>query len=224
MAKVSNGRDNVSIVFEDMKRRILTLELEPGQALSEADLCAYYSVSRTPMKTVLRSLDDAGYIELSPYQQTRVTRIDVDVVEQYLYARVALERAVIRDFAFSAGQMQLEDMDHVIRKQEIVAAQPPVDVLEFHELDIRLHEVWFNAVGKLSVWRHFRESIDYTRLKILDYKRAQDYELIIREHRALAESIRLKKLDDVAQLLNEHVYQHIMHLIDDCSQANDYFK
>ena len=205
MAKLTNSKDTASLIFEDMAAKILRLDLEPGSPVSESDICSTYNTSRTPAKTVLNRLSDGGYIDLLPYQQSRVRYINADETLQYLYGRVAIESRVIRDFIRLKDPLLLEDVNHVIRKQEILASQDTVDLLAFNDLDVQLHEIWF-------------------RMKILDYKREQDYDVIISEHKALAAAIAASDIEKVNSVLEQHVYTHVAKLIDKCMKDNrEYF-
>ncbi|MCP4388245.1 MAG: GntR family transcriptional regulator, partial [Gammaproteobacteria bacterium] len=49
-------------IYDDLKKRILTLELEPGAALDEASLSQHYRISRTPLREVLRGLAGEGCV------------------------------------------------------------------------------------------------------------------------------------------------------------------
>ncbi|MEM1303052.1 MAG: GntR family transcriptional regulator, partial [Pseudomonadota bacterium] len=50
--------------LDDLKRRILALDLAPGAALDEAGLTQTYGMSRTPLREVLQRLAGAGFIML----------------------------------------------------------------------------------------------------------------------------------------------------------------
>ncbi|MEM7425796.1 MAG: GntR family transcriptional regulator [Pseudomonadota bacterium] len=51
-------------LYSDLKRRILTMELEPGANLDEATLGRAYELSRTPVRDVLRQLAGEGYLNI----------------------------------------------------------------------------------------------------------------------------------------------------------------
>ena len=44
--------------LEDLRRRILSTELPPGQELDEVGLSAHYGMSRTPLREVLQRLQE----------------------------------------------------------------------------------------------------------------------------------------------------------------------
>ena len=95
---MGTAKDMASIIYEDLKEGILDLTLEPGSPVSEAALCERYEASRTPVRTALHRLADQNLIELLPYQQSTVSLIDFEAVKEFIYARVAIEDRVIRDF------------------------------------------------------------------------------------------------------------------------------
>ena len=57
-------KTNKAICLEDLRRRILTQELEPGSYLDESRLSEEYRVSRPPLREVLRQLAGEGYAVL----------------------------------------------------------------------------------------------------------------------------------------------------------------
>ncbi|MGD8351247.1 MAG: GntR family transcriptional regulator, partial [Gammaproteobacteria bacterium] len=51
-------------IYDDLKKQILTLELEPGTALDEVRLSERYRISRTPLREILRSLAAEGCVDI----------------------------------------------------------------------------------------------------------------------------------------------------------------
>ena len=223
MAKQDDGFDLANSIFFDITRKILSLELEPGALLAEKDLCDQYSASRTPVKTALNRLSDQGFINMKSYRQTTVRKINADEVLQLMYARVAIESRIIEDFLKKDTPLLFEDVAHVIRRQEIVISQPSVDPLEFHELDLAFHSTWYKAENKTRLLTLFSKNTDYVRLKILDYKRVQEYDVILREHKAIQECISSKDSSQLKKIMHLHIYDHIAGLIDTMKKEKDYF-
>ncbi|ACZ86128.1 GntR family transcriptional regulator [Streptosporangium roseum] len=89
-------------VYETLKRRIVEVELRPGERLVERDLAAELDVSRIPLREALRLLSAEGLVVIVPNRGALVspfTPADVrdlfDVREslEVLAARLAAERA-----------------------------------------------------------------------------------------------------------------------------------
>ena len=51
-------------LYEDLKRHILTMELDPDELLDEAALTAQYGLSRTPVREIFQRLAGEGYLEI----------------------------------------------------------------------------------------------------------------------------------------------------------------
>ena len=56
--------DKKTACYEDLKQRILALDIAPGAALDEIQLCDAYGLSRTPLREVFRRLAGEGYVTL----------------------------------------------------------------------------------------------------------------------------------------------------------------
>jgi DNA-binding GntR family transcriptional regulator len=72
------------IVYEALRHAIVALDLAPGAALEEAQLCRFYKVSRTPVREALIRLASEDLVELEPNRGAKVASLQfVDVVDHY---------------------------------------------------------------------------------------------------------------------------------------------
>ncbi|MEA3422623.1 MAG: GntR family transcriptional regulator, partial [Bacillota bacterium] len=53
-------------IYNELKRRIIELEYEPGSAINEKDLVNEFQVSRTPIREALLRLSQIGLVEMRP--------------------------------------------------------------------------------------------------------------------------------------------------------------
>lgn len=53
-------RNGKSVLYEDLKRQILIMELDPDEYLDELQLSKSYGLSRTPVREVLQRLAGEG--------------------------------------------------------------------------------------------------------------------------------------------------------------------
>lgn len=88
-------------VYEALRRRMMCLDLAPGCALDEGQLCQSFKVSRTPVREALIRLASEGLVELHPNRGARVSPIEfVDVVDHYeamdVFLPVACHFAAVR--------------------------------------------------------------------------------------------------------------------------------
>ena len=82
MTPVRNGTTrNSKNIYSELKDMIQFLDLKPGQAISESQLCASLGVSRTPVREALIRLADEKLVCFFPQSGTYVTRIDLDYIK-----------------------------------------------------------------------------------------------------------------------------------------------
>lgn len=151
-------------VFDMLKQEILSLELKPGQAISENEICSRFDVSRTPVREALRRLQEQGFVNTIPYSGTYVTLLNLDNIRQMIYMRVAVELMVMRDFMEVATPLLYEEIRHQIRCQELLIQEPGFEPEQFYSMDAQMHGLWFCAIGKTKLW-DFRQAqqLHYTR-------------------------------------------------------------
>lgn len=143
------SRSNRRVVYETLRRKVLTLELPPGAALSENDLAAALGVSRTPVRESLILLGEEGLVRVFPKVGSFVSRVDADRVADAQFVREAVELAA------------LDDVDPAALDPEILAAlrenlaqqrAPGVDVERFFALDEEFHHGLLRLSGHGSAW------------------------------------------------------------------------
>ena len=181
--------------YEQIKRKIVSLELAPGALINEGELRHELSLGRTPIREALQRLANERLVMIVPRRGMFVTDIGVADLPRIFEIRLALEPAAVR-FAAQRGQsahwnqMQaLLDSSKVDGRQvnnermividqtchEIIydAAQNPflIDTLStLYALSLRL---WFFSLSQIG---SMNQALDEHR-QILDALRRQDGDL-----------------------------------------------
>ena len=194
-------------VFDMLKQEILSLELKPGQAISENEICSRFDVSRTPVREALRRLQEQGFVNTIPYSGTYVTLLNLDNIRQMIYMRVAVELMVMRDFMEVATPLLYEEIRHQIRCQELLIQEPGFEPEQFYSMDAQMHGLWFCAIGKTKLWDFIQaQQLHYTRFRMLDFVTETDFTRIIREHKQLLEFLEKKDEKGLEEALKAHLY------------------
>lgn len=194
-------------VFDVLKQEILNLELKPGQAISENEICTRFEVSRTPVREALRRLQEQGFVNTVPYSGTYVTLLNLDNIKQMIYMRVAVELMVMRDFMESATPLLLEEIRHQIRRQELLIQEPGFEPEQFYRMDAQMHAIWFAATGRSKLWDFIQaQQLHYTRFRMLDFVTETDFTRIIKEHSHLLELLEQKDEKGLEAALKDHLY------------------
>lgn len=83
-------------VQEEIKRRILTGRLTPGQALVETELAAQFGVSKTPVREALKTLAGTGLVVMNQYKGVTVRMVDADMAREVYDVRLLLEPEALK--------------------------------------------------------------------------------------------------------------------------------
>ena len=145
--------DELYHILED---EICTLKILPGEALSENQLCKRFGVSRTPIRSVLQRLEQNRFVQIIPCKGTIVTAIDIGVVDQLIFQRVAVEGMVFRDFVQSCSPMEILAVEHLYNMLlEAAAGRSDPENFDFNHFlscDLAMHEYWFRKTSKEYLW------------------------------------------------------------------------
>lgn len=118
-----------SMLFDNLEEAIITGALEPGGRIHADDLAAHYGVSRIPVREALRSLHEAGWVDIKPRYGVRVReRTEQELTELFEFralvegqvARWAAERRTPAELTslqqtLRAGEQAHRDADHSAR-------------------------------------------------------------------------------------------------------------
>lgn len=200
-------KNREELVYENLKRDILDLELKPGQLLKETELCQRFGVSRTPVRDALRMLQEQGFVLTVPYKGIYVTLLSLSNIKQMIYMRVAVETMVLRDFIQKATPLVMEDIRYLIRKQQAIIQEPEFKPEQFYRLDAQMHGIWFEATKKQKLWEILQaQQLHYTRFRMLDFETETDFTRIIKEHEGIFRLIEEKDVPGLEEALKDHLY------------------
>ncbi|OON94575.1 MAG: hypothetical protein ATN33_04265 [Epulopiscium sp. Nele67-Bin001] len=62
-------------IYTSLKTRIMTLDLEPGDIISEIDMSKKFNISRTPIREVFKRLEYDGLVNVIKNKGTEITPI-----------------------------------------------------------------------------------------------------------------------------------------------------
>ena len=71
-------------IYKILESEIVSLNIAPGDVLSENSLCQRFHVSRTPIRSVLQRLQQNRFVDIIPHKGTIVTAINLDIVNQII--------------------------------------------------------------------------------------------------------------------------------------------
>lgn len=204
-------------IYQILESEIVSLKTAPGDALSENSLCQRFLVSRTPIRSVLQRLEQNRFVDIIPYKGTIVTPIDLDIVNQMIYQRVAIETMVLRDFIKSCSPTDVERVRYSLQIIEEsakgIADLETFDINHFLDKDLLMHEIWFHATGKMFLWERLTTPHpDYSRFIRLDVVGGQNVPDVLVDHQEMMRLIDARCTDGIEELMSRHLYGGVRRL------------
>ena len=133
--------------YENLRYRIITQELPPGELLKEKDLMAHYNIGRTPLREIFIELQREGLIRRVPRSGTWVAPMDLDYVEQVAEVRMALEGLAGEKAAQRISEDQLEALERILEKAKADQIAGNANYQELIQYEARFHRIVYAATG-----------------------------------------------------------------------------
>jgi len=126
--ELPDPRQSIPRLHRYLRECLLDGRLPPGTVLSQVSLAEQLGVSRTPLREVLRMLQEEGFVEFEPNQRMRVASLDPAQLDADYALRVLLETLALSmtvdDFGPEQkreGKRLLAAMRKAARAQDIQA-------------------------------------------------------------------------------------------------------
>ena len=212
-----------TLVYEELKRNIMSMKLEPGQTMSTQEIATKLNVSRTPVREAFLRLQSEGLVEMIPQRETMVSKISLKRVEQEKFIRECLEMGVIRKFMDKSGCEVEENMAELIQLQKKCGEEK--DFVGFLEVDDHFHKVLFDVTGQEMAWETIASrNGHYNRLRILYVQRDTAMQESIEQHHKIATLLESGSREEAARALSSHVRRLDIDEAGLIAQYPDYFE
>jgi DNA-binding GntR family transcriptional regulator len=195
-------------IYNDLKKQILTLALEPGAALDETSLCKRYEISRTPLREILRALAGEGCVDIVDNRGAYVSSMSHKVLRDFFVTAPMIYSAIGRLAAQNATTPQIRQIRKIQEKfRAAIASKSSADMVYwnqcFHAL---MGEMADNPYIKPS---YDRLLIDHARISQTFY-RPRDAEMeqrmfsALEHHDKMIAAIEKGDSQQVVKLIVEH--------------------
>ena len=74
-------------IAQSLRDAIVTLDVKPGDTISESDIAARFGVSRQPVREAFIQLSEQGLVRIRPQRSTEIVRISIRDVLTYIAGR-----------------------------------------------------------------------------------------------------------------------------------------
>lgn len=101
-------------IYNELERRIIDMEYQPGDAINEKELIEEFGVSRTPIREAILKLSEKGLLDLRPRVGTFVTQVDLQSVKHAYEVKKNLEGLAAELAAMRATKEQVTELFEII--------------------------------------------------------------------------------------------------------------
>lgn len=189
-----------------IKENIINMELKPGSMISEQDIATELNLSRTPVHEAMQELSNTKIIEILPQRGSHVSLIDMELVEEAIFVRTAIESAITEMACEKATDEDIQILEENVNLQEFYYTKNNRD--KIMELDNAFHETMYKITNRMQCFYMVRlMNIHYDRIREL-HLHSFNPERIITEHKQILEAFKLKDSAKAKAAILKHLERH----------------
>ena len=192
------------VVFNTLRRAILTGQLKPGERLMEVHLANKLGVSRTPIREAIRKLELEGLVIMIPRRGAEVARITEKSLKDVLEVRRALDALSVE---LACDRITEEDMKRLLQAcQDFEKAAKGKDASVIAKADVALHDIIVEATGNQRLAQLVNNlSEQMYRYRFVYIKEESKHDMLVAEHREIYESIASRDKERAARAAKLHI-------------------
>jgi len=135
-----NARD---LAYEDIRRQILNMELEPNTRVDEVSLATAIGASRTPVREALHQLATEDLVMIMPRGGYQVSSMDIQKFHNVIDMQMLIARAATHRLILTAQEKDFEKLQAATDDvEEAIARKNPAHIAQLnntlHTLEVRL--------------------------------------------------------------------------------------
>lgn len=199
-------------VYSEIKRRIITLRIKPGEVLEEKRLSEELGVGRTPVREALLLLKSEGLIESQPNKTAYVKEMTLKGVKDLFESLMTIEKVTASLAVQRITPEILKEIENTCREIEKAIKRGDITIIElqnrhFHRLIAKasdndylfsIHENLRNQAERLS---YLAISKDYENAPSL----REHLQKIKEQHRVMVKCLKEKNIKEMEKLSIEHI-------------------
>ena len=190
------------VVYLELKRQILDLELEPGQRLYEPALAASLDVSRTPLREAIGRLVAENLLEPQPTGGVSVPRLDAKEIKELYDVRALLEGLTAAEATRNATPADLDAMATIVERNAALVHLADDALAAGKALHAKILDV---ADNTWAVRLHDQVSSQMQRYRVFTNHTQQRREAALADHRAILQVITEGDPERARSVVQDHV-------------------
>lgn len=191
------------LVYTELRRQILALELAPGVRLNETELAASLGVSRTPFREAVRLLFAEGLLEQLPTGGVVVRGISADDIEELYGVRAALEGLLAAEATARATPADLARLESLVDRNARLVDLPDEAMRAGHDFHEAIASIASNSWAQRL---HAQIDVQMARYRVFTNETQDRRTQALAEHRAILAAIGTGDPTIARAAAEEHVH------------------
>ena len=188
----------------ELREKILTLEIAPGIALSEASLIKRYGWGRTPLREAFQRLAEQSLLQIIPHHGVIVTPLSVFEFVEVMEAMTMVIGPAISLACKRLSEEDLIQLERTLQQSQSAAVQ--ADFVTIAHQDYEFHRILAESIGNRYLCRHLIHLHQVaTRFNLASWKRDLNVEFSIKEHSKIIDALQLHDETEARKLMIEHI-------------------
>ena len=201
---------DIAPIYEEIKNQIITLDLKPGTRICETEISTRFGVSRTPVRDVLKKLEEDKLLVVFPKSGTYISKIDLSGLSDIMYLRTSVETNVMSELMNKISPSQLKHLYDVLEEQEKALNREVIGSKSFANLfftyDLDFHREIYRLVDKENLLELLNDSFPYyQRYRYMtNLRQKESVAALCSIHRELLEAMEKKDAKMLLEVSKRH--------------------
>jgi GntR family transcriptional regulator, rspAB operon transcriptional repressor len=192
------------IAYEELRRQIVSLELEPGASIDEQQLIERLEIGRTPVREAIQRLIYEGLIVHYPRKGSWVAPLSFTDLQNLIEARRMMELECARLATLRMTPARLQELrDEIDRSSSAIQAD---DIGGLVAIDQNFHVGVARATDNRYLIRMSEQlHHELNRYWYVSAMRVGELHIVERHHRAILDALGSGDPDEAERVMDEHV-------------------
>jgi DNA-binding GntR family transcriptional regulator len=191
-------------VETELREQILTLQIEPGLAISEASLIKRYGWGRTPLREAFQRLAEQSLLQIIPHHGVVVTPLSVFEFVEVMDAMAMVIGPAASLACEHLTEEELRQLKLIIEHSEVAASK--ADFVAIATQDYEFHRLLAVATRNRYLCRYLLHLHQVaTRFNLASWKRDSRVEFSLNEHRRILDALYPGDEVDARTVMLEHI-------------------
>jgi len=205
---MANGsKSKKTIVYENLKKRIINHSLKSGEPLNESVLSKELGISKTPIREAFQQLGKEGFIENIPGKGAFVSRISIQDIREIFEIREILECEVIKRVA-EKGTLDKAEAESISKKFESSGPDGNRTPRSHFRAGAQIHMFIFESFGNkrlLEFYKTLQDHIERMRHYFFNQVEQERSEQSFKEHLEILNSLIAQDSQRAEKAMREHL-------------------